>query len=147
MVVSVERLREYLEVEQEGAAIIPDHRPPSQWPDHGAVCFSSYSTRYRPDLDLVLKKVSFKIKPQEKVGIVGRTGAGKSSLALALFRALEAEDGKIVIDNVDISKIGLEDLRQAITMVPQGELKVLAKTDTLLILFTRPNFIHWHNKE
>lgn len=116
---SVERIREYLEVEQEAAEIIPDNRSSTDWPEAGAVTFSDYSTRYRPDLDRVLKHVSFDIKPLEKVGIVGRTGAGKSSLALALFRSLEAETGKIVIDGVDISTIGLQDLRQSITMVPQ----------------------------
>lgn len=116
---SVERIREYLEVEQEAAEIIPDNRPSTKWPEAGAVTFTDYSTRYRPDLDLVLKHVSFDIKPLEKVGIVGRTGAGKSSLALALFRSLEAETGEIVIDGVDISTIGLRDLRQSITMVPQ----------------------------
>jgi ABC-type multidrug transport system fused ATPase/permease subunit len=67
----------------------------------------------------VLRNVSFKIKPLEKVGIVGRTGAGKSSLALALFRGLEAEEGKILIDDVDIGLIGLQDLRESITIVPQ----------------------------
>lgn len=116
---SVERIREYLEVEQEAAEIIPENRPPSNWPEAGAVTFTDYSTRYRPDLDRVLKNVSFDIKPLEKVGIVGRTGAGKSSLALALFRSLEAETGNIIIDGVDISTIGLQDLRQSITMVPQ----------------------------
>ncbi|KAH0609923.1 uncharacterized protein H6S33_012469 [Morchella sextelata] len=116
---SVERIREYLEVEQEAAEIIPENRPYTNWPESGSVTFSDYSTRYRPDLDPVLKHVSFEIKPFEKVGIVGRTGAGKSSLALALFRSLEAETGKIIIDGIDISKIGLRDLRQSITMVPQ----------------------------
>ncbi|KAK6349604.1 hypothetical protein TWF696_005888 [Orbilia brochopaga] len=116
---SIERLKEYLEIEQEAADVIPDHRPPQDWPSKGAVSFEGYSTRYRSDLDLVLKQVSFDVKPCEKVGIVGRTGAGKSSLALALFRALEAEEGKILIDGVDISKIGLKDLRDGITMVPQ----------------------------
>jgi ABC-type multidrug transport system fused ATPase/permease subunit len=78
-----------------------------------------YSTRYRNDLEFVLRNVSFNVSAGEKVGIVGRTGAGKSSLALALFRGLEAEEGKILIDDVDIGLIGLQDLREAITMVPQ----------------------------
>ncbi|KAJ5653274.1 hypothetical protein N7490_000277 [Penicillium lividum] len=116
---SVERVREYLEVDQEAAAIIPESRPAKGWPVEGAVEFSGYSTRYRPDLDPVLKEVSFSVKAGEKVGIVGRTGAGKSSLALALFRGLEAEKGNILIDGVDIGAIGLRDLREAITIVPQ----------------------------
>ncbi|KAJ5919924.1 hypothetical protein N7454_009759 [Penicillium verhagenii] len=116
---SVERVREYLEVDQEAAPIVPDNRPAKGWPIEGAVEFSGYSTRYRPDLDAVLKEVSFSVKAGEKVGIVGRTGAGKSSLALALFRGLEAEKGRILIDGVDIGAIGLRDLREAITIVPQ----------------------------
>lgn len=83
--------------------------------------FKNYSTRYRPDLPPVLHDVTFDIKPSEKVGIVGRTGAGKSSLALALFRCLEAETGSISIDGVEIGGIGLNDLRENITMVPQGK--------------------------
>lgn len=116
---SVERVREYLEVEQEAAKVIEDRRPPSGWPAKGAVEFVDYSTRYRPDLDCVLKNVSFSVSAGEKVGIVGRTGAGKSSLALALFRGLEAVDGKIIIDGIDIGTIGLQDLRENITIVPQ----------------------------
>lgn len=116
---SVERLQEYIDVEQEAPAHNPDTRPPPNWPSHGAIEFIGYSTRYRPDLEPVLKHLSFRIEPAHKVGIVGRTGAGKSSLALALFRGLEAEEGKILIDNVDIGLIGLQDLREAITIVPQ----------------------------
>ncbi|OQE17014.1 hypothetical protein PENSTE_c022G00900 [Penicillium steckii] len=116
---SVERVREYLEVDQEAAPVIPESRPATGWPTEGAVEFNGYTTRYRPDLDAVLKEVSFSVKPGEKVGIVGRTGAGKSSLALALFRGLEAEKGQILIDGVDIGSIGLRDLREAITIVPQ----------------------------
>ncbi|KAJ5104570.1 hypothetical protein NUU61_001917 [Penicillium alfredii] len=116
---SVERVREYLEVDQEAAPIIPESRPAADWPSQGAVEFNGYTTRYRPDLDAVLKEVSFAVQPGEKVGIVGRTGAGKSSLALALFRGLEAEKGQIRIDGIDIGSIGLRDLREAITIVPQ----------------------------
>ncbi|KAI9661586.1 MAG: hypothetical protein M1821_008824 [Bathelium mastoideum] len=116
---SVERIQEYIDVEQEAEAIIPESRPPVGWPDKGAVEFRDYSTRYRKDFELVLKKISFKILPGEKVGVVGRTGAGKSSLAMALFRALEAEEGKILVDDVDIGTIGLQDLRENIVMVPQ----------------------------
>ena len=115
----VERVKEYMDVEQEAKAQIPENKPASNWPSHGAVQFINYTTRYREDLAPVLKKLSFSIKAEEKVGIVGRTGAGKSSLALALFRGLEATEGKILIDDVDIGLIGLQDLRESITIVPQ----------------------------
>ena len=116
---SVERIKEYLDVEQEAEAVIEKTRPAANWPSQGSVEFISYTTRYRADLEPVLRSISFKISPGEKVGIVGRTGAGKSSLALALFRGLEAEEGKILIDDVDIGLIGLQDLRESITIVPQ----------------------------
>ncbi|KAH0142686.1 bile acid-transporting ATPase, partial [Aureobasidium melanogenum] len=116
---AVERVKEYFEVEQEAPYQIEDKKPLPDWPSQGAVEFKDYSTRYRSDFDMVLKNLSFKILPGEKVGVVGRTGAGKSSLALALFRALEAETGSIVIDDVDVSVIGLQDLRENIVMVPQ----------------------------
>ena len=116
---SVERVKEYIEVEQEAKAIIDEARPAGNWPSQGAIQFMNYTTRYRPDLEPVLKDLTFSVQPGERVGIVGRTGAGKSSLALALFRGLEAVEGKIVIDDVDIALIGLQDLREAITIVPQ----------------------------
>ena len=75
--------------------------------------------RYRKDLDLVLRGVNCNIASGEKIGIVGRTGAGKSSLTLALFRIIEAAGGSIVIDDVDISKLGLHDVRSRITILPQ----------------------------
>ncbi|KAI5288946.1 hypothetical protein KEM52_000971 [Ascosphaera acerosa] len=116
---SMERVEEYIEVEQEAPALIPDSRPPPNWPEKGEVQFIGYSTRYRPDLNLVLKEVTFSASAGERIGVVGRTGAGKSSLALALFRGLETEAGKIMIDGIDISTIGLHDLRERITIVPQ----------------------------
>ncbi|RMZ80548.1 hypothetical protein DV737_g2910, partial [Chaetothyriales sp. CBS 132003] len=116
---AVERVQEYIHIDQEAPARIPETAPAPNWPAEGAVEFIGYGTRYRPDLDPVLKNISLRIEPGSKVGVVGRTGAGKSSLALALFRGLEAETGKIVIDGVDISQIGLQNLREAITIVPQ----------------------------
>ncbi|TAQ88276.1 hypothetical protein B7494_g3387 [Chlorociboria aeruginascens] len=116
---SVERIKEYLDVEQEAKSVIEETRPAANWPSQGSVEFINYTTRYRSDLEPVLRNVSFKINPLEKVGIVGRTGAGKSSLALALFRGLEADQGKVLIDDVDIGLIGLQDLRESITIVPQ----------------------------
>jgi ABC-type multidrug transport system fused ATPase/permease subunit len=116
---SVERIKEYLDVDQEALDVVEGNRPPANWPAKGAIEFIAYSTRYRADFDLVLKKITFKVQPGEKVGVVGRTGAGKSSMALALFRALEAEEGKILVDDVDIGLIGLRDLRENVVIVPQ----------------------------
>jgi ABC-type multidrug transport system fused ATPase/permease subunit len=118
-IVSVERVKEYSEVEIEPEWINPDKRPPIGWPTHGAISFDHYATRYRPQLDLIIRNITANVLPGSKVGIVGRTGAGKSSLTLALFRMIEAAEGKIVIDDIDISKIGLHDLRSNITIIPQ----------------------------
>ncbi|KAF8436032.1 hypothetical protein L210DRAFT_3632182 [Boletus edulis BED1] len=120
-VVSVERITHYAnELPPEAPRELPDSKPPADWPGAGEVEFREYSMRYRPELDLVLKEISLTIKPKEKIGIVGRTGAGKSSLLLALFRIIEAASGKILIDGVDIGTIGLHDLRSMISIVPQS---------------------------
>jgi len=118
--VSVERLEEYINVEQEAPWEVPGIEPPSpDWPRDGAISFHDYSTRYRPGLDLVLKELTFNIRSGEMIGIVGRTGAGKSSIALALFRIVEAAQGTIMIDNQKIDKLGLHDVRSKITVIPQ----------------------------
>lgn len=80
---------------------------------------SHFSMKYRPELDFVLRDICIKINGGERVGVCGRTGAGKSSLTLALFRIIEAAGGKIIIDGVDISTIGLHDLRTIISIIPQ----------------------------
>lgn len=94
-IVSVERVLEYANLPSEAPDVIFKRRPAIGWPAHGAVEFNNYSTRYRPELDLVLKDVNLNIKPKEKIGVVGRTGAGKSSLTLALFRIIEGVEGNI----------------------------------------------------
>ncbi|KAI9190763.1 P-loop containing nucleoside triphosphate hydrolase protein [Polychytrium aggregatum] len=116
---SVERVHEYLEIDQEAPAVIETSRPPPGWPAKGHVQFNDVVVRYAPDLDPVLRGVSCEFKGRTKVGVVGRTGAGKSTLTLALFRIMELSGGSIVIDGVDISKIGLRDLRQKLTIIPQ----------------------------
>jgi ATP-binding cassette, subfamily C (CFTR/MRP), member 1 len=118
-IVSVERLKEYTEVPQEAPAVIPNNTPPSAWPNQGEIAFKNYAARYRPDLDLVIRNLNFQIKPQEKIGLVGRTGSGKSTLTLSLFRIIEPACGTILIDGVDISKIGLFHLRSALSIIPQ----------------------------
>nr|XP_020011854.1 canalicular multispecific organic anion transporter 1 [Castor canadensis] len=117
-IVSVERINEYINVENE-APWVTDKRPPADWPSKGEIQFHSYQVRYRPELDLVLKGITCHIKSMEKVGVVGRTGAGKSSLTNCLFRILEAAGGQITIDGLDIASIGLHDLRGKLTIIPQ----------------------------
>ncbi|KAI8811080.1 P-loop containing nucleoside triphosphate hydrolase protein [Cladochytrium replicatum] len=116
---SVERVMEYLEIEHEKPDVIEDHRPPEGWPPAGHIVVEKLSMKYSKDLPLVLKEVTMDIPAKSKVGIVGRTGAGKSSLATAFFRLVEADNGRIVIDGVDISQIGLRDLRSNLVMLPQ----------------------------
>jgi ATP-binding cassette subfamily C (CFTR/MRP) protein 1 len=118
-IVSVERVLEYAALPSEAPEIISKNRPPISWPSQGAVAFENYSTRYRPGLDLVLKNVNLSIKPKEKIGVVGRTGAGKSSLTLALFRIIEPAEGNVSIDNLNTSTIGLLDLRRRLAIIPQ----------------------------
>ena len=89
------------------------------WVTHGRITFENYTTRYRPETEIVLKELNIDIRPAEKIGVVGRTGAGKSTLCLAICRFLEPNFGTIKIDGVDISKVGLADLRDNITVIPQ----------------------------
>ncbi|XP_005063617.1 canalicular multispecific organic anion transporter 1 [Mesocricetus auratus] len=117
-IVAVERIKEYMGVENE-APWVTDKRPPADWPSRGEIWFNNYEVRYRPELDLVLKGITCHIKSTEKVGVVGRTGAGKSSLTNCLFRILESAGGQIIIDGVDIASIGLHDLRGKLTIIPQ----------------------------
>ncbi|KPU73773.1 uncharacterized protein Dana_GF14209, isoform G [Drosophila ananassae] len=119
-IVSVERIKEYGETKQEAPwELEADKNKPKNWPEEGRVEFQNFQVRYREGLDLVLRGVSFNIKGGEKVGIVGRTGAGKSSLTLALFRIIESAGGRIAIDGVDIATMGLHMLRSRLTIIPQ----------------------------
>ncbi|NWX50785.1 MRP3 protein, partial [Steatornis caripensis] len=118
-IVAVERIKEYSETETEAPWIIEGKSPPDDWPSKGELEFVNYSVRYRKGLDLVLKGLNLQVHGGEKIGIVGRTGAGKSSMTLCLFRILEAVKGEIKIDGVKISEIGLHDLRSRLTIIPQ----------------------------
>ncbi|XP_035519606.1 canalicular multispecific organic anion transporter 1 isoform X2 [Morone saxatilis] len=117
-IVAVERVSEYSELENE-AKWVTETRPTEKWPEEGRLQFDNYKVRYRPGLELVLHGVTCNIGSTEKIGIVGRTGAGKSSLTNCLFRIIEAAEGRILIDDIDISTIGLHDLRNRLTIIPQ----------------------------
>uniref|UniRef100_A0AAQ6AGQ7 Multidrug resistance-associated protein 4 n=1 Tax=Amphiprion ocellaris TaxID=80972 RepID=A0AAQ6AGQ7_AMPOC len=117
MMTSVERAVEYTELESEAPWETQKHPPPN-WPSKGLVTFDQVSFSYSPDGPTVLHNMSATFRPKEKVGIVGRTGAGKSSLVSALFRLAEPQ-GKIYIDGIVTSEIGLHDLRQKMSIIPQ----------------------------
>lgn len=118
-IVAVERVKEYSRTETEAPWVVEGSRPPENWPQKGEVEFRNYSVRYRLGLELVLKDLSLHVRGGEKVGIVGRTGAGKSSMTLSLFRILEAAEGEILIDGLNVADIGLHDLRSRLTIIPQ----------------------------
>ncbi|GAB6032452.1 Multidrug resistance-associated protein 5 [Chamberlinius hualienensis] len=118
--ISIERVAEYSRnLEEEAPAIIKKNRPPKDWPQKGSIRFENVELRYRKELPLVLHGLSVDIQGSEKVGIVGRTGAGKSSVIGTILRLTEVCGGKIIIDDIDISQIGLEDLRSKIAVIPQ----------------------------
>uniref|UniRef100_A0A8C1FGN5 Uncharacterized protein n=1 Tax=Cyprinus carpio carpio TaxID=630221 RepID=A0A8C1FGN5_CYPCA len=117
-IVAVERVREYAEIKNE-APWITSNRPPDDWPTAGNIHFENYKVRYRPELELILHGITCDIQSTEKIGIVGRTGAGKSSLTNCLFRIIEASEGQILVDGIDISTLGLHDLRSRLTIIPQ----------------------------
>jgi len=117
-ITSIERIKEYFDIKHE-PEWTNDNKPSDDWPSKGQIVFNDYSVKYRHDLDNVLNKINAQIKPNEKIGIVGRTGAGKSSLTLGLFRMLELYDGNILIDDININEIGLHDLRHKLTIIPQ----------------------------
>ncbi|XP_035267041.1 multidrug resistance-associated protein 5 [Anguilla anguilla] len=118
---SVERINHYIKtLESEPPRHVTGPSSPAPcWPHVGHVCFRDVEMRYRKDLPLVLKKLSFDIQAETTVGIVGRTGSGKSSLGVALFRLVELAGGSITIDGVNIARIGLEDLRSKLSIIPQ----------------------------
>lgn len=115
----VERLQFYIDSLPQELPEITEYRPPAGWPARGQIEFQGLEMRYSPDLPLVIKGINLTIKPGERIGVVGRTGSGKSSLLLTLFRLVEPCGGKILVDGLDISKIGLFDLRHALSIIPQ----------------------------
>lgn len=125
---SLERIQAYLDIEHEEPSS-PDRKPPAAWPTTGDLVVNNLSARYTPDGPNVLHNLSFTVRSGEKIGVVGRTGSGKSSLALSLLRLIPA-DGEILFDDVDVTKINLDALRQAVTIIPQ--------TPDLLVRFTIP---------
>ncbi|KAJ7746241.1 multidrug resistance-associated ABC transporter [Mycena metata] len=121
---SVERIITYAELPAEGDPTTPND-PPSSWPESGEIKFKSVEMAYREGQPLVLKGVTFDVRPGEKVGIVGRTGAGKSSLLQALFRMVELQSGSIEIDGHNIREVGLDVLRGRLALVPQDSVLFL----------------------
>ncbi|KAI0062503.1 ATP-binding cassette transporter [Artomyces pyxidatus] len=116
--VALERVKEYTEIPREAAEFV-EPRPPASWPTKGEIECEGLVVRYAPELPDVLHNLNFTIKSGEKVGILGRTGSGKSTLALSFFRFVEATEGYIRVDGIDIAKVGLTDLRSKLTIIPQ----------------------------
>ncbi|RDB18199.1 ATP-dependent bile acid permease [Hypsizygus marmoreus] len=120
---SVERIVEYLDLPQEPPAIIESNRVPAYWPsstgNNALIVVEDLVIKYAPDLPAVLQDVSFTLKAGERVGLLGRTGSGKSTLAMSILRFVDPTSGRILIDGIDISTIGIHDLRSRITFIPQ----------------------------
>lgn len=117
---AVERMCSYaFDLPQEAPFKISETTPPPEWPEQGSIKFEDVSLAYRPGLPLVLKNLSLQVEPSQKIGICGRTGAGKSSIMTALYRLSELSTGKIEIDGIDISSLGLSSLRSKLSIIPQ----------------------------
>jgi len=139
---STERILEYCNLPVEES---PDQPAPHNWPSKGHLKVENLVVSYAPELPPVLKGISFEALPGERVAIVGRTGAGKSSFSLALFRFIIASEGRIVIDDVDISTISVYDLRRRISIIPQGESIHINWHNIILIIHARPRTLQRHS--
>lgn len=117
--ISVERIKQFMHIPEEPPAIIEDNRPPSSWPSKGRIELQELKIRYRSNAPLVLKGITCTFQEGTRVGIVGRTGSGKTTLISALFRLVEPASGKILIDGLDICSMGLKDLRMKLSIIPQ----------------------------
>ncbi|KAB2602017.1 ABC transporter C family member 5-like [Pyrus ussuriensis x Pyrus communis] len=118
-IISIERIYQYSQIPSEAPSVIEDSQPPSTWPENGAIDIIDLKVRYKENLPVVLHGVTCSFPGGKNIGIVGRTGSGKSTLIQALFRLIEPSAGRILIDNVDISTIGLHDLRSRLSIIPQ----------------------------
>ncbi|KAL7264982.1 hypothetical protein ACSBR1_002855 [Camellia fascicularis] len=118
-IISVERIKQFMNIPPEPPAIVDDARPPPSWPSHGRIELHDLKIRYRPNAPLVLKGITCTFNEGRRVGVVGRTGSGKSTLISALFRLVEPESGRILIDGLDICSMGLKDLRSKLSIIPQ----------------------------
>ena len=122
IMISLERCLRYTRIESEKPSVVKpkdEELEKKNWPEQGRIRFENYSVRYRPTTEIVLKNLNFEINGNEKIGVVGRTGSGKSTICLCLFRILEPLNGTIYIDDEDITKIGLDILRKNLTIIPQ----------------------------
>ncbi|XP_058200269.1 ABC transporter C family member 10-like isoform X1 [Rhododendron vialii] len=119
LIISVERLEQYMNIPSEAPEIIETNRPAFNWPSFGKVEIHDLKVRYRPNAPMVLRGISCIFEGGQKIGIVGRTGSGKTTLISALFRLVEPTEGMIIIDDIDISRIGLHDLRSHFGVIPQ----------------------------
>ncbi|GJN35687.1 hypothetical protein PR202_gb24485 [Eleusine coracana subsp. coracana] len=118
-IISVERVNQYMDIQSEAAEVIEEKRPAPDWPQVGTVELRDLKIRYRKDSPLVLHGITCTFEGGDKIGIVGRTGSGKTTLIGALFRLVEPAGGKIIIDSIDITTIGLHDLRSRLGIIPQ----------------------------
>ncbi|CAK8574999.1 unnamed protein product [Lathyrus sativus] len=117
--ISVERIKQFIHIPVEPPAIVENNRPPSSWPSKGRIDLQDVEIRYRPNAPLVLKGITCTFKEGSRVGVVGRTGSGKSTLISALFRLVEPSRGDILIDGMNICSMGLKDLRMKLSIIPQ----------------------------
>lgn len=120
--VSVERVKSYTEIPSENSLSVPKDIEYPNWPITPTIKFNKVYLKYRPNTSIILKELSFEIPPGVRVGIAGRTGSGKSSIFLALLRIVELDKGLITIDDINIASLGLQKIRQSITLIPQDPL-------------------------